>query len=79
MHCRLAHAALEQHQEACECFHLALQLEPGNEMYKTNLQQSEQKLRDATAAVSVCFYYFFFSELDLAQQQNCNSIAVVMC
>ena len=57
----LAHSALEQHQEACDCFRQALRLEPNNEMYKTNLLQSEQKLKDAaTSAVSSFYWYCTF-------------------
>lgn len=42
---RLAHASLNQHSEAVRCYERAVQLEPENESYQSNLQIAEEKMR----------------------------------
>lgn len=42
---RLAHASLNQHAEAVRCYERAVQLEPDNESYQSNLQIAEDKLK----------------------------------
>lgn len=41
----LAHASLNQHGEAVRCYERAVQLEPDNESYQSNLQIAEEKLK----------------------------------
>lgn len=43
----LAHASLGQHKEAKECYEKAVQLDPQNESYRSNLQIAQEKLREA--------------------------------
>ena len=40
----LAHSSLEKHKEAVENFKKALELEPDNDSYKSNLQIAEDKV-----------------------------------
>ena len=40
----LAHSSLNKHKEAVENFKKALELEPDNESYKSNLQIAEDKV-----------------------------------
>ena len=42
---RLAYSSLEKHKEAVDCFNKALELEPSNESYKTNLNLAREKLQ----------------------------------
>ena len=42
----LAHSSLEKHKEAVENFKKALELEPDNDSYKSNLQITEDKVRN---------------------------------
>ena len=41
----LANSSLEKHKEAVENFKKALEMEPDNESYKSNLQIAEDKVR----------------------------------
>ena len=41
---RLAYSSVNKHKEAVESFQKAVELEPANESYKTNLQLAEEKL-----------------------------------
>ena len=43
---RLAHTAMNQHHAAHDCYKKALELDPGNESYKNNLQLAEQKIQE---------------------------------
>lgn len=43
----LAHASLNQHAEAVHCYQRAVELEPENESYQSNLQIAEEKLRSS--------------------------------
>jgi len=43
----LAHASLNQHAEAVQCYQRAVELEPENESYQSNLQIAEEKLRSS--------------------------------
>merc|ERR1719222_1466237 len=45
----LAHSSLEKHREAVENFKKALELEPDNESYKSNLQIAEDKVNSGVA------------------------------
>merc|ERR1740131_879020 len=45
----LAHSSLEKHREAVENFKKALELEPDNESYKSNLQIAEDKVKSGVA------------------------------
>lgn len=46
----LAHASLNQHGEAVRCYERAVQLEPDNESYQSNLQIAEEKLKQTGGA-----------------------------
>ena len=46
----LAHASLNQHGDAVRCYERAVQLEPENESYQSNLQIAEEKLKQTGAA-----------------------------
>lgn len=46
----LAHASLNQHAEAVRCYERAVQLEPDNESYQSNLQIAEEKLKQTNGA-----------------------------
>ena len=41
----LAHASLNQHADAVKCYERAVQLEPENESYQSNLLIAEEKLK----------------------------------
>jgi tetratricopeptide (TPR) repeat protein len=41
----LAYSSVEKHKEAVECFKKAIEIEPDNESYKTNLKLAEDKLK----------------------------------
>merc|ERR1712203_1186281 len=45
----LAHSSLEKHREAVENFKKALELEPDNDSYKSNLQIAEDKVKSGVA------------------------------
>merc|ERR1712179_425734 len=45
----LAHSSLEKHKEAVENFKKALELEPENESYKSNLQIAEDKVKSGVS------------------------------
>ena len=47
---RLAHASLNQHQEAVHCYKKAVAMEPNNESYLSNLQIAEEKLKQNEGA-----------------------------
>jgi len=49
---RLAHAALGAHAETKTCYQRALELEPSNDMYRENLRQCEQLIRDENVSSS---------------------------
>ena len=46
----LAHSSLEKHKEAVENFKKALELEPENESYKSNLQIAEDKVKSGVSS-----------------------------
>ena len=43
----LAYSSVDKHKDAVDCFKKALELEPDNESYKTNLQLAKDKLESA--------------------------------
>ncbi len=43
----LAYSCVDKHREAIDCFKKAIELEPDNESYKTNLKLAEDKLSSA--------------------------------
>ena len=43
------HSSLEKHREAVENFKKALELEPDNDSYKSNLQIAEDKVKSGVA------------------------------
>jgi tetratricopeptide (TPR) repeat protein len=43
--CSLAYSSVEKHKEAVDCFKKALELEPDNESYKSNLQLAQEKVK----------------------------------
>merc|ERR1712189_5880 len=45
----LAHSSLEKHKEAVENFKKALELEPDNDSYKSNLQIAEDKVKSGVS------------------------------
>lgn len=47
----MAHASLNQHAEAVRCYERAVQLEPENESYQSNLQIAEEKLKQSGAGL----------------------------
>lgn len=47
----MAYSSVEKHKDAVDCFKKALELEPSNESYKTNLQLAEEKVRTAPAGM----------------------------
>ena len=49
----LAHSSLEKHKEAVDNFKRALELEPDNESYKSNLQIAEDKLKTQVSGAAV--------------------------
>merc|ERR1712012_1502189 len=49
----LAHSSLNKHREAVENFKKALELEPDNESYKSNLQIAEDKVKSGVAPSGV--------------------------
>uniref|UniRef100_A0A1B6EB65 SGTA homodimerisation domain-containing protein n=1 Tax=Clastoptera arizonana TaxID=38151 RepID=A0A1B6EB65_9HEMI len=49
----LAYSNLNRHEEACDCYNKALELEPDNPSYKNNLQLSLEKLRANRGGVGV--------------------------
>ena len=49
----LAHASLNQHGDAVRCYERAVQLEPDNESYQSNLQIAEEKLKQIGGAGSL--------------------------
>ena len=48
----LAYASLNQHAEAVSCYKKAVQLEPDNESYQSNLLIAEEKLKSTGTAAS---------------------------
>lgn len=44
----MAYASLNQHDDAVRCYERAVQLEPENESYQSNLQIAEEKLRQTS-------------------------------
>ena len=46
----LAHSSLNKHKEAVDNFKKALELEPDNESYKSNLQIAEDKVSSGVTA-----------------------------
>lgn len=48
----LAYSSMEKHREAIECFKKALEIEPENESYKTNLALAEEKSRQPPSAAA---------------------------
>ncbi len=54
----LAHSSLDKHKEAVENFKKALELEPDNDSYKSNLQIAEDKVtgcEDDLWSTTCCF------------------------
>ena len=43
----LAYSSLEKHKEAVDCFRKAMEIEPDNESYQSNLKLAEDKLATA--------------------------------
>ena len=43
----LAYSSIHKHKEAVDCFKKAIEIEPENESYKSNLQLAEEKLATA--------------------------------
>ena len=41
----LAYSSVEKHKEAVDCFKKAIEIEPDNESYKTNLKLADDKLK----------------------------------
>ena len=48
----LAYSSVEKHNEAVDCFKRALEIEPDNESYRTNLELAKDRLVSAKSAVS---------------------------
>ena len=56
----LANSSLEKHKEAVDNFKKALELEPDNESYKSNLQIAEDKVRDSPGDYTPQLLIFLF-------------------
>ncbi len=41
----LAYSSVEKHKEAVDCFKKAIEIEPDNESYKSNLKLAEDRLK----------------------------------
>lgn len=41
----LAYSSVEKHKEAVDCFKKAIDIEPANESYRTNLKLAEDRLK----------------------------------
>ncbi len=41
----LAYSSVEKHKEAVDCFKKAIEIEPDNESYKSNLKLAEDRLQ----------------------------------
>ena len=54
----LAHTALNQHEEARQCYLKASQLDPENTSYQENLRMAEGSLRTTQVCVEVCWNVF---------------------
>lgn len=52
-HIRLALTSVNKYQEAVTSYQKALDLDPENDSYKSNLKIAEQKLRDVSSPVSL--------------------------
>lgn len=56
-HIRLALTSVNKYEEAVTSYQKALDLDPENDSYKSNLKIAEQKLRDVSSPVSLlCIY-----------------------
>lgn len=53
LHIRLALTSVNKYQEAVTSYQKALDLDPENDSYKSNLKIAEQKLRDVSSPVSL--------------------------
>ena len=58
----LANSSLEKHKEAVDNFKKALELEPDNESYKSNLQIAEDKVRDSSGDYSPQYFLILMSK-----------------
>lgn len=52
-HIRLALTSVNKYEEAVTSYQKALDLDPENDSYKSNLKIAEQKLRDVSSPVSL--------------------------
>lgn len=58
-HIRLALTSVNKYEEAVTSYQKALDLDPENDSYKSNLKIAEQKLRDVSSPVSLLCIYLF--------------------
>lgn len=58
-HVRLALTSVNKYEEAVTSYQKALDLDPENDSYKSNLKIAEQKLRDVSSPVSLLCIYLF--------------------
>lgn len=56
---RLALTSVNKYEEAVTSYQKALDLDPENDSYKSNLKIAEQKLRDVSSPVSLLCIYLF--------------------
>lgn len=56
-HIRLALTSVNKYEEAVTSYQKALDLDPENDSYKSNLKIAEQKLRDVSSPVSLLYIY----------------------
>lgn len=58
-HIRLALTSVNKYEEAVTSYQKALDLDPENDSYKSNLKIAEQKLRDMSSPVSsLCMFIY---------------------
>lgn len=65
-HIRLALTSVNKYEEAVTSYQKALDLDPENDSYKSNLKIAEQKLRDVSSPVSllcICLFTIVLTEI----------------
>lgn len=73
-HIRLALTSVNKYEEAVTSYQKALDLDPENDSYKSNLKIAEQKLRDMSSPVSsLCIFIYSSFNCDFV---NLFSIAL---
>ncbi len=58
----LAYSSVEKHKEAVDCFKKAIEIEPENESYRSNLKLAEDRLQSIGSPGQSNFYTFYIFE-----------------